>query len=816
MIAYTPNTYAFKGNKYPTCDKTDFANKIKNGEQLYEVTNDTKPCKLYFDVDYKLTNEEFDNDTAAFIEQRGEFYISSFIQNNFNIQPNIAIATSHCHEKYSVRYFVSNIIAPKKEIHSLVIDINKYIETAFDGNDNVFSVIENNHKGFFDTQVYSFERKMRCVNTSKPKENRPLLLKKGSVEQTIITDYFDDNFKQVSYSPGATDEDGLTDNEDNSTLTDEETALNDIDYLLLVCIKDKMCGEGDNEAWTIIGQSLKNELGTQATEPFLKWTLQFGSQNKKNEAYNHITKYIKKTPSKQEKKLTIKTIHFHARKCNPTKYKARFCKGNSNELTKDIKVIIDNATDYEFANYFCKRWGNDFKCIDVKNKIYYRLTNKKLWEQFEQGTYIREILSNEMYQELFKYKDVLTEAMKKFNENTDEYEAIKNQLKQFTDLIKKIQRATDKNNILREISDKLFDSEFPKKLNKQFDLLPIKDNKVFDITSNLLIDRNQEHYFDFECPVSYIEMSQEQELDIKQYFLDLFCANELTMSCVIDILKSLFFGKQLRYIFFFTGEGRNGKSLLFKLLQNIFKKRMDAIDKRVILEIKGNSTMTTQFEKLDKCKFAYITELQETDILNATTIKQISGGDPIDYRGLYKTNQTIQPTCSLGALTNKLPELPKNDNALLDRIIVIPFNNRFEVDNTFEDVMLSKLDLIFSFIIKNGTIRDKFELTEEMKVAKDEYIEDNEKIDYLKEFLDEKFIIIPFVKTERVKRSVFRQAYNHFLKEKGMPLDHSGEGKFTRVLRKYNLGTQRSNHIEYITGLVEKQLDEEDDDVLDE
>jgi hypothetical protein len=35
---------------------------------------------------------------------------------------------------------------------------------------------------------------------------------------------------------------------------------------------------------------------------------------------------------------------------------------------------------------------------------------------------------------------------------------------------------------------------------------------------------------------------------------------------VMDILKSIFSVLKLRYIFFFTGSGSNGKSLLFKLL----------------------------------------------------------------------------------------------------------------------------------------------------------------------------------------------------------------------------------------------------------
>jgi hypothetical protein len=59
-----------------------------------------------------------------------------------------------------------------------------------------------------------------------------------------------------------------------------------------------MCDVGHHVEWNMIGQALKNELGDEATEPFLKWTLKYGSSNKKTEAFTHITKYIIRAPVK--------------------------------------------------------------------------------------------------------------------------------------------------------------------------------------------------------------------------------------------------------------------------------------------------------------------------------------------------------------------------------------------------------------------------------------------------------------------------------------------------------------------------------------
>jgi len=375
-----------------------------------------------------------------------------------------------------------------------------------------------------------------------------------------------------------------------------------------------------------------------------------------------------------------------------------------------------------------------------------------------------------------------------------------------------LKKTSDKNNILKEILDKIEDPNFVKDLNKQKYILPIKNGKIIDMNTLEIQDRTIEHKFNYECDADYIEMTEEEENDIKQYFLDLFCGNEDTMLCVLDILKSIFTGETLRYIYFFTGEGSNGKSLLFSVLKKIFKKAMDTIDTRVILESKSASSLTTEFEKLDKCRLGLVTELDENDKLNVKTIKKISGGDDIDYRGLYKTNETITPTLNLGVVTNVLPDFTAQ-TAIINRIIVVPFNNTFEVNKSFETELLGKKNQIFTFIMKYGTIRDKFELTEEMKVAKQDYVENNETIDYLKDYIETFYEIVPFVKKEKKSRDDFRDGYNAYLKSKGKPIDKSTNNKFTKDIQKYNIGTKESNGKTYYTGIIDRVEEDSDDDL---
>jgi P4 family phage/plasmid primase-like protien len=270
-------------------------------------------------------------------------------------------------------------------------------------------------------------------------------------------------------------------------------------------------------------------------------------------------------------------------------------------------------------------------------------------------------------------------------------------------------------------------------MNKQKYLLPLKGNKIIDLRTNEVRKITINDYFDYECPVTLLNLTTEEEEEMRKYFEDLFCDVDTTQ-CFLDIIKSCITGETHRYVYFWVGKGSNGKSLILELIQKMFGKSADVISKDVVLQKKGNTHLTTEFEKLDKTRFGFVTELEESDVLNEKTLKAISGGDPIDTRGICKTNETIYPTANINIITNELPKF-KVAKAICDRIKMFPFDNVFEPNLKFKNEMLTKLDLVFSYIIKRGVVREDFNFTERMNKKADEYKESN-RIDFLEEFVN--------------------------------------------------------------------------------
>jgi phage/plasmid-associated DNA primase len=485
---------------------------------------------------------------------------------------------------------------------------------------------------------------------------------------------------------------------------------------------------------------------------------------------------------------------------------------NDITLNEDIEKILETCTEYDIATYFNKIYGKDFKCIDIAKKgTYYQFTKNKLWEMDEGGTPIREIISNEMYKVIADYLQVL-ETFK----TNDDIKMDHNQKKKkvIGDLLIKLKRTADKNNILREIADIIKDTKFTEDLNKELFVLPIKNGKMINLKTLKVYERTIDNKFSYECDANYVEMTEEQEADIKKYFMELFCDNEATMKCVLNILKSIFTGQTLRYIYFFSGSGSNGKTLLFNILKSIFKNAMDTIATDVILKKKGNSSLNTEIEKTDKCRLGYVTELKEEDELNEKTIKQITGGDAIDFRGLFKGNVTITPTCNLCVLTNELPNF-KVEKAICNRIINIPFNNVFKVDKSKETEMLGKRDLVFSYIMKHGILRDNFDddISEEMKVSKANYVESN--VDNLKDFIKSNLIDCENDKdyNKPIPISNFREKYDYYCKQHHLKIDISTKTKFTQKCKSFGLECKESHHVMkiYNKSWVEG---EEDNDAL--
>ena len=95
---------------------------------------------------------------------------------------------------------------------------------------------------------------------------------------------------------------------------------------------------------------------------------------------------------------------------------------------------------------------------------------------------------------------------------------------------------------MREIADIIKDAKFADDLNKEQFVLPLKKGKMINLKTLTVYERTIKNKFNYECIANYVEKPEDEEKDIKKYFMELFCNNEATMKCVLNIIKSIFTG----------------------------------------------------------------------------------------------------------------------------------------------------------------------------------------------------------------------------------------------------------------------------------
>jgi phage/plasmid-associated DNA primase len=532
--------------------------------------------------------------------------------------------------------------------------------------------------------------------------------------------------------------------------------------------------------------------------------------------------------AKSNGKATKEYIWGFAKRGDPDEYLKIRLKFNSK--TKNIfKNACVSGTELLIANLFIELFGDNYKCVSSKIKIFHEFNDwvngERFWKPID-GSYKIQNKLEDIINSFREYSVKRNWYLSTLDKKSDEYSLVLDECKSITKTITSLESSGKISGVSKFITNKVMDEDFEKGMNKVKDyLIPIKNNKMFNTSALEKTDRTIDDKFNYYCDVDFKkEISDEEMTEMDDYFKALFNNNDGTKQIMVTIFKSIFSGVTFRNIFFFTGDGSNGKSLLFKLLNRIFGKAMDIISNDVLIQKKGgSSSINTELAKLQTTLLGYITELKEIDELNTTNVKKISGGDPMDYRGLFNGNKTIIPTTNLCALTNKMPHF-EVEPAIMKRMVVVPMNNVFEIDPNFETKMLGKIDLLFTYIMKQGkiitSIKDS-DLTDEMKTAIKDYEEDNFK-DYLGDFIKRHYKNVDWNEKEMTKNEKknartscdeFLMHYKQYLKDNNYRHNYDTKNKFSRNMKKYHQKNTYQSHCKpYYTGFVRKYGEDEEDE----
>lgn len=126
-------------------------------------------------------------------------------------------------------------------------------------------------------------------------------------------------------------------------------------------------------------------------------------------------------------------------------------------------------------------------------------------------------------------------------------------------------------------------------------------------------------------------------------------------------------------LFLCCGSGANGKSTLFNAVRALLGDYAQETDPTLLLNKRNDGGATEDVYRLRGVRLATTLESEENVKVNEVRLKQLTGGDRITARPLYGHFAEFDPTHKLFLITNHLPRIRSQGEAIWRRIRMIPF-----------------------------------------------------------------------------------------------------------------------------------------------
>lgn len=432
----------------------------------------------------------------------------------------------------------------------------------------------------------------------------------------------------------------------------------------------------DYTKWLHVGFALNN------TSPrlFLSWML-FSSQWTRfsvNDIHKHLATW--RGFSYNPSGLTNRSIRYWSRRDAPEKYS----KVNEHSVDHYIEETIktEQATDFDLAMVVFQVFKEQFVCASVGKNIWYEFINHR-WVECDEGNTLRLLISRDIYRLYYRKLQLLMDELRRYETGSEQFVHIKKLTEKITAINVKLKTTTYKNNIMREVKTLFYDKKFYDNLNANPYLLCFK-NGVMDFKQKCFRDGQPDDNISKCTNLEYVQLDatgahKKDVAEITEFMGQLFPI-ENVKRYMWEHLASVLIGVNRDQTFnVYIGGGSNGKSKLVELMAMCLGDYKVSLPIALITQKRiGIGSTSSEIAQLVGVRYAVMQEPTKSDnTLNDGVLKEITGGDPITARALYKDSITFVPQCKLAVCTNVMFNLETNDDGTKRRIKKIDFVSKF-------------------------------------------------------------------------------------------------------------------------------------------
>ena len=586
------------------------------------------------------------------------------------------------------------------------------------------------------------------------------------------------------------------------------------DYTMI--LPKKYWGPGSYDKWIRVGWALRNT----DFKLYITW-LKFSSKCK-DFKWSESLKFWKmwlEFGVQNEDVLTDKSIYFWARQDALAQYEEK----KKKHINYYLQLTMDTKSDYDKANVLYQVYKDRFICVSIKNNIWYEYKDQR-WYEIDSGITLRNSISIEIF-ELYMYEFKNGQAkILSLDPETPEYNVLKDKNKKLLELAYSFKKTDKKNNIMREARDLFYVKNFLNFLDSKNHLLCF-NNGVIDFEEGIFRKGVPEDYTSKCTNIDYVQLDEERDrneiYEVNEFMNQLFPNPELR-HYMWEHLSSVLLGKNTNQTFnIYTGRGRNGKSKLVELMSMVLGDYKATVPITLITQKRGSIGGTSsEIVQLMGVRYAVMQEPSVGDVINEGIMKEITGGDPIQGRALFKDAVTFIPQFKLVVCTNHLFDIKSNDDGTWRRIRVCDFMSlftenpvdgdedkpyQFKVDKNI-DIKFEKWKLVFMSMLVEKAMKTKGEVLDcDIVCAKSQLYRETQ--DHFAEYVRDNIKISEDGKIEKQKE--LKDNFNEWWKLNYGGVPPNGKGLFDFINNKF--GKFKKN-----IGWTGISLDDDDDCIKDE
>lgn len=452
---------------------------------------------------------------------------------------------------------------------------------------------------------------------------------------------------------------------------------------LLGIISERRAADYSN--WMHIGWALYNisNGGENGLALWLNFSSRCPEKFKESDCIALWDKMVKGDPP-----MTIGTLSYFAKEDNLVEYH-KIINAYTDEY---IKQSLEGSHN-DLAKACFERFGTEFVCASISQNVWYQYNNHR-WMKIEEGVFLRQKLSEDIVKLFDNKKNEMHLKISKSNSEADKnmYNA---QIKQIQKMINSLKSAPFKTNVMKECKDVFYNRDFLKTLDKNKWIIGFR-NGVYDLTKNCFREGVPEDYISLQMPIDYSEYSEDDKMvqEVHDFLTKIF-PDKKVRDYFLDISSEVFIGgNQRKHVYFWSGEGDNGKSITQMFFEKMFGEYAIKLPTALIV---GKRTQSSQaapelVRAGNGVRWAILQEPDKKDNINIGILKELSGNDSFFARGLHQAGGEIEPMFKLTVICNDPPTISYSDKATWNRIRVIPFESTFtdSAPDTWEEQLLQK------------------------------------------------------------------------------------------------------------------------------